>query len=256
MSWWSRVPKAYLRRRLLTVLLMWLGISALAFIVGHLAPGDPGYAILSSELERPPTPAKVAALDHTLGLDRPVLVQYYHWLVSALHGNLGHSYQTGQSVLGVLGSRLPATSVLAGAALGLAMVISIPLGTWAALRASGWPDRSTRLLAVGSAALPSFWVGYLLIIAFAVLWPVLPAQGESGGVSLILPAATLAIAIVGVPLRLVRTSALEVLGQDYVRTARALGIPETTVVLRHVLRYRVLDPRIRLGAGAERKSGA
>src|SRR5216683_838029 len=147
MSWWSRVPKAYLRRRLLTVLLMWLGISALAFIVGHLAPGDPGYAILSSELERPPTPAKVAALDHTLGLDRPVLVQYYHWLVSALHGNLGHSYQTGQSVLGV-------------------------------------------------------------------------------------------------PLRLVRTSALEVLGQDYVRTARALGIPETTVVLRHVLRYRVLDPRI------------
>jgi len=151
MSWWSRVPKAYLRRRLLTVLLMWLGISALAFIVGHLAPGDPGYAILSSELERPPTPAEVAALDHTLGLDRPVLVQYYHWLVSALHGNLGHSYQTGQSVLGVLGSRLPATSVLAGAALGLAMVIWIPLGTWAALAPPAGPIEA---LACWRSALP------------------------------------------------------------------------------------------------------
>lgn len=227
---------AHVGRRLLTVIPVWLGISALAFIVGHLAPGDPGEAILGGELGRPPTGSELRAFDRALGLDRPAPVQYYHWLLGALHGDLGRSYQTHQTVVGVLGSRLPATLALTGVSLGLAIVIAVPLGTWAALRTSRWPDGVTRVVSVGSASLPSFWVAYLLIIIFAVHFGVLPAQGESGAKSLVLPVAALTIAIVGVPLRLVRTSVVEVLNQDYVRTARAVGIPEAAVVLHHVLR--------------------
>ncbi|MDQ1422352.1 MAG: peptide/nickel transport system permease protein [Acidimicrobiaceae bacterium] len=238
-SRWARLANKYLARRLLTLVPVWIGISVLAFVIGHLASGDPGEAILTGELGRPPSHAELAGFDRTLGLDRPLVVQYWHWVVGALHGNLGQSYRTGETVVGVLTSRLPATLVLASAAFALTVLIAVPLGTWAAFRASAWPDGITRVVSVGSAALPSFWVGYLLIIVFAVHWHLVPAQGNRGSHAVILPAVTLAVALVGVPLRLVRTSVLEVLNQDYVRTAKALGTPPLRVVGRHVLRNAV-----------------
>jgi ABC-type dipeptide/oligopeptide/nickel transport system permease component len=227
---------AYVARRLASIVPLWLAITALAFVIGRLAPGNPAEGILAGELGRPPTPAELATFDRAMGLDRPLLVQYYHWVLGALHGDLGKSYQTGQSVGAILLSHLPATLFLAGAALAGAVAVSVPLGIWAAMRAGHRPDRWTRVLAVGSAALPNFWVGYLFIIAFAVLVPALPAQGQSGPSSLVLPAATLTVGIIGVPLRLVRSGVLEVLGQDHIRTARSLGIPERQVIVRHVLR--------------------
>ncbi|MGH9077277.1 MAG: ABC transporter permease [Acidimicrobiales bacterium] len=229
-------PRSYLARRLLTLVPIWAGISALAFVVGHLASGDPGEAILSGQLGRPPTHHELVAFDRSLGLYQSLPVQYYHWLLGALHGDLGRSYQTHQQVVGVLVSHLPATLLLAGASLAVTVVVAVPLGTWAAMRAARWPDAVTRVVSVGSAALPSFWVGYLLIIVFAVHLSLLPAQGQQGPASLVLPVVTLSVAVVGVPLRLVRTSVLEVLRQDYVRTARAVGTPERSVVARHILR--------------------
>jgi peptide/nickel transport system permease protein len=235
-AWSARLRNSYLARRLLTLVPVWLGISVLAFVIGHLAPGDPGEAILSGELGRPPTHAELAGFDRSLGLNRPALVQYWHWLAGAIRGDLGRSYRTGETVVGVLTSRLPATLVLACAAFALTVLVALPLGTWAAFRAARWPDGITRVVSVGSAALPSFWVGYLLIIGFAVHWHLLPAQGNRGFHALILPAVTMAVALVGAPLRLVRTSVLEVLGQDYVRTAKAVGTPPFRVMARHVLR--------------------
>lgn len=236
MSSAHRSTGSYVARRLASILPLWLGITGLAFAVGHLAPGNPAEGTLAGELGRPPTPGELASFDRAMGLDRPVLVQYYHWVLGALHGDLGRSYQTGESVGTTLLNHLPATMTLAGAALASTVAISVPLGIWAAMRAGHRADRWTRVLAVGSAALPSFWVGYLLIIAFAVLVPALPAQGEVGPSSLLLPAATLTIAIIGVPLRLVRSCVLEVLGQDHIRTARSLGLPERRVIVSHVLR--------------------
>ncbi len=233
---WARLRSSYLAHRLLTLVPVWIGISVLAFVIGHLAPGDPGEAILTSELGRPPTARELAAFDHTLGINRPLLVQYWHWLGSALHGNLGRSYRTGETVVRLLSSRLPASLELAATALVLVVAVAVPLGTWAAYRAAEWPDGVTRAVSVGSAALPSFWVGYLLIIVFAVHWHLAPAQGRHGVHSLVLPAVATAFALVGAPLRMVRTSVLEVLGQDYVRTAKAVGTPPSRVLSHHVLR--------------------
>lgn len=236
MAWTARVPKAYVRRRLLSLVVVWIGITLLAFVIGHLAPGDPGYGILSQQLYHPPTPAQLAAFDHAHGFDLPVPIQYFRWLGGAVHGDLGTSYQTGQGVFALLAARVPATLILAGASLALTFLIAVPVGVLSAIRAGGWPDALTRILAVGSAALPSFWVAYLLIIAFAVDLTLLPAQGNDTPSALILPVATLTIAMIGVPIRLVRASVLEVLGQDYVRTARSLGLSERRIIRRFVLR--------------------
>ena len=236
MGWTARISGSYVRRRLLSLVVVWLGISALAFVLGHLAPGDPGFGILSGRLSRPPTPAELAAFDHSLGLDLPVIVQYFRWLGGALHGDLGVSYQTGQPVSQLLLNHVPPTLILAGGSLLLTVLIAVPLGTWAAMNAHRWPDSVSRIFAVGSAALPSFWVGYLLIIALAILLPLLPAQGSDQPSSFVLPVLTLTIALVGVPLRLIRAAVLEQLGQDYVRAARALGLAERRVILRYVLR--------------------
>lgn len=235
-GWPARVGRSYLARRLVTLAPVWIGISFLAFMIGHLAPGDPGVAILSSELGRLPTKAEAAAFDRKLGFSDRLPVQYWHWLVRVLHGNLGTSYRSGGSVFRLLLDRFPATIQLAVASMVLAIAIAIPLGTWAAFKASALPDGLTRVVSVGSAALPSFWVGYLLIITFAVHWHLAPAFGRGGFRGIILPASTIAVAVCGVPLRMVRTSVLEVLHQDYVRTARAAGTPTIRLVTRHVLR--------------------
>jgi peptide/nickel transport system permease protein len=235
----ARLRNSYLTRRLVTLVPVWIGISVLAFVIGHLAPGDPGEAILSGELGRPPTHAELAGFDRNLGLNRPLVTQYWRWLGGALRGDLGRSYRTGDTVVSILSSRFPATVVLVVASLALVVGVAIPLGTWAAFRSSRLPDSATRGLSVASAALPSFWVGYLLIITFAVHWHLTPAQGRKGLVSLVLPAVTLAFALVGVPLRMIRTAVVEVLDQDYIRTARAVGTPPSRLVTRHVLRNAV-----------------
>src|SRR5215468_5075601 len=123
----SRLRRSYLARRLLTLFPVWLGISILAFFVGHLAPGDPGEAILTSELGRPPTANELQGFYRSLGLRRSLASQYWHWLTSAVHGNLGRSYRSGATVLHLLAARFPATLELSVASLVIALAVAVPL---------------------------------------------------------------------------------------------------------------------------------
>lgn len=228
--------RAYILRRVLALIPLWVGITAIAFVIGHLAPGDPGNAILGERLGRPPTPAELHAFDHAAGLDRPVVVQYFAWLAGAARGNLGVSYQSNDSVASILLSHLPATILLATAALVLAAAAALPLGIVAARHRATPTDGALRVLSTLTSSVPNFAVGYLLIILFAVELQLLPAQGASQLSSLILPAVTLAIPTIGIVMRLMRASMLDVMDEDFVRTARAKGVSERTIAYRHVFR--------------------
>lgn len=228
--------RALILRRLLALVPLWIGITLIAFIIGHLAPGDPGNAILGERLGRPPSPGELHAFDHSVGFDHPVVVQYFSWLADAARGNLGTSYQTGDSVASMLFSHLGATVILATSALVIASGLAIPLGVVSARYRSTRADGALRVLATLTSSVPNFAIGYLLIVAFAVALQLVPAQGASTPSSLILPAVTLAIPTVGIVIRLIRASMLDVMGEDYIRTARAKGVTERAIIYRHVLR--------------------
>ena len=228
--------RAIILRRLVALIPLWIGITLLAFIIGHLAPGDPGNAILGERLGRPPSPTELHQFDHAAGFDRSVVVQYFSWLANAARGNLGTSYQTGDSVASMLFSHLGATIILATAALLISATVAVPLGVVAARRRATRVDGALRVLSLLTSSFPNFAVGYLLIVAFAVELQLVPAQGASTPSSLILPAVTLAIPYIGIVIRLIRASMLDVMGEDFIRTARAKGVSERAIVYRHVLR--------------------
>lgn len=228
--------RAIILRRVLALIPLWIGITAISFIIGHIAPGDPGNAILGERLGRPPTPGELHAFDHAAGLDRSIILQYFSWLADAARGNLGTSYQTGDSVASMLFSHLGATVLLATAALLIASGVALPLGVVAARQRATRVDGALRVLSTLTSSVPNFAVGYLLIVAFAVELQLVPAQGASTPSSLILPAVTLAIPTIGIVIRLIRASMLDVMGEDYIRTARAKGVSERAIVYRHVLR--------------------
>lgn len=228
--------RAIILRRVLALIPLWIGITSISFIIGHIAPGDPGNAILGERLGRPPTPAELHAFDHAAGLDRSIVLQYFSWLADAARGNLGTSYQTGDSVASMLFTHLGATVILATAALLIASAVAVPLGVIAARKRATRVDGALRVLSTMTSSVPNFAVGYLLIVAFAVELQLVPAQGASTPSSLILPAVTLAIPTIGIVIRLIRASMLDVMGEDYIRTARAKGVSERAIIYRHVLR--------------------
>jgi peptide/nickel transport system permease protein len=228
--------KAYLVRRLVYLLPVWLGVSLLAFGLGRLAPGDPARDVLGRTTGRQPTEREVAAERHRLGLDRPLPAQYVSWLGGAFRGDLGTSYTTGEPVSQAIGRTLPATLQLAGAAFLLAIVIGLPLGLLAAAKSWTWIDHLIRAAALLGASIPAFWLGYLLILAFAVTLHLLPAFGPGGLSHLVLPAITLALFDVAMLARLTRAALLETLGEDYIQTARAKGLRERQTLIRHALR--------------------
>ena len=228
--------KAYLVRRLVYLLPVWLGVSLLAFGLGRLAPGDPARDVLGRTTGRQPTEQEVAAERHRLGLDRPLPAQYLSWLGGAVRGDLGTSYTTGEPVSQAIGRTLPATLQLAGAAFLLAIVIGLPLGLLAAAKSWTWIDHLIRAAALLGASIPAFWLGYLLILAFAVTLHLLPAFGPGGPSHLVLPAITLALFDVAMLARLTRAALLETLGEDYIQTARAKGLRERQTLIRHALR--------------------
>jgi peptide/nickel transport system permease protein len=176
-----------------------------------------------------------------LDLDRPAIVQFGHWFNDLIHGDLGRSFRTGDSVLGSLLHAFPVTAELSLLAFCLAVGFSIPLGALAALRRGGVADHATRVFALGGASMPTFWFGYLLIILFAVKLRIFPTEGTESPISYVLPAITLSLFDVGLMLRLTRASVLEVLGEDFVLAARARGIPRFRITTRHVLRV-ALNP--------------
>jgi peptide/nickel transport system permease protein len=231
----------YLARRLLSLPLLPLGISLVSFTLLNLTPGDPAEILLG--LQQPgtePPQEAVLALRQELGLDDPLPLRYGRWLLGALQGDLGVSYRSGQPIMVELAQRLPATIMLAVTSLALAMVISIPLGIASAVWRGSLVDGFSRLLALLGAAVPSYLLALLLILLFAVTLHWLPAIGYGSLRQLVLPAVALAVGSSAQLLRLTRANMLEVLQQDYVRTARAKGMRERRVIWVHALKNAIL----------------
>ena len=233
--------QSYLVRRLLTLPVLLLGISIISFTLLNLAPGDPAYSILKDRNSgEEPAPEDILALRKELRLDDPVILRYGRWLLGAMQGDLGVSYRGGQPIMRELWQRLPATLMLAGSALLLAIVVGIPLGIGAALRRASSTDGLSRLLALVGAAVPSYVLALLLMLVIGVKLNWLPTIGYGSPKHLILPAITLAAGSSAQLMRLTRASMLEVLQQDYVRTARAKGLSERVVIWIHALKNALL----------------
>ena len=240
--------RAYVARRLLILPALLFGISIISFALLNFAPGDPAEIILRRQNpEEPPLPEAVRALRQQLGLDAPLPLRYGRWLFDVLKGDLGESYRSGTPIMSELVKRFPATMMLATAALALSVVVSIPLGIIAALWRGSLLDSLSRLLALLGAAVPSYVLALLLMLFIAVKLNWLPAIGYGSPKNLILPAIALAAGSSAQVMRLTRASMLEVLQQDYIRTARSKGLNERTVVMVHGLKNGLLPVVTMLG---------
>lgn len=238
--------KRYLLKRLLYLLPVMLGVSIITFGLVNLAPGDPAELILRAGGVEP-TREAVEAMREDLGLNDPVFIQYGRWLWHAAHLDLGKSFRTGQPVAAEILYRFPATLELTCAAMALVVLFALPLGILAALYRHALVDHLTRFGALAGASMPGFWLGLVLIYIFAVKLRLLPVMGRGGIDHLILPAITLAFGMTATYARLLRASMLEVLGQDFIRVARAKGLAEKWVIGRHALKNALLPVVTMLG---------
>jgi peptide/nickel transport system permease protein len=238
--------RALLLRRLALLVPTLLGVATLVFAILHLVPGDPAEIMLGEGA----APADVVALRRELGLDRPLAQQYARFLGRAALGDLGQSFTYREPVTQVIAARYPATLELAVAALCLAVGLALPLGAAAALRPRSWLDRVARSASLAGVCLPSFWLGPLLILVFAIRLGWTPVSGRGGMSHLVLPATTLALGMAGILVRLTRTSVLTALREDYVRTARAKGASEWRVVAVHAFRNALLPVTTIIGLQA------
>ena len=233
--------RRYVVRRLATLPLLMVGISIISFLLLNFAPGDAAEITLKRQNSGiSPSKEAVAALRQELGLDASLPVRYGRWVSDAVRGDLGESYRTGSSISGELFRRMPATLLLATTALALAVAVGIPLGILAAVKRGTWLDTACRMLALVGAAIPSYVMAPALLLLFAVKLDWLPAIGYGSPEQLILPAVALSFGTMAQLMRLTRASVLEILGQDYMRTARAKGLTETVIVWRHGLKNALL----------------
>ncbi len=223
-------------KRLLATIPVVFGVLLLTFFLVHLVPGDPVDVMLGESA----TVADRTALRDNLGLNQPLFVQFWHYLSGLAQGDFGQSIHTQQPIVELLKARYPNTLALAVAGLMIALVIGIPLGILAALKAGQWQDLAVMLVSVRLSAMPAFWLGPVLMLIFAVWLGWLPVSGMQQPTAIILPAITLGFGLSAILTRMTRTSLLEVLNQDFIRTARAKGLSETRVVLHHALRAALL----------------
>lgn len=221
----------YIVRRLIQGFFTFLGVSVLVFVMGRVT-GDP----IRLMVPETATEEQREEVRQRLGLDRPVLVQYGVFLNNLAHGDLGRSYLQRAEVSELVLDRMPATLELALLSMLIAVIISIPLGIFVALKRNTIWDLLGSTLSLLGQATPNFWLGMVLIIIFAVELKVLPISGRGTPAQIVLPAVTLAMASVGYFTRLMRSSMLDVLGQDYMRTARSKGATNTAILLRHGLK--------------------
>jgi ABC-type dipeptide/oligopeptide/nickel transport system permease component len=224
------------RRFFLTLPVLWLVVTVV-FLLIHIVPGDPIVQMLGEGA----TAADIAGLRHAYGLDAPLSEQYLHYWRGIGHADLGQSLRLHDSVLHLVLQRYPYTLALTVAAMLIGVGLAIPAGVVSARRRDRWPDRSLGLLSLVGLSFPNFALGPILIIVFSIGLGWLPVSGAGVGTSdflrhLVLPAITLGLGMAAILTRMVRTSMLEELGQDYIRTARAKGLSEQTVVYRHALR--------------------
>lgn len=225
------------RRVLITLPVIWLVVTVV-FLLIHIVPGDPIVQMLGEGA----TASDVSALRHAYGLDTPLGDQYARYWRGLAHGDLGQSLRLHDSVVHLVGQRYPYTLALTAAALLLGMAAAFPAGVWSAHHRSKWQDRTLGVASLTGLSFPNFALGPILILLFSIKLGWLPVSGAgTGGVGefllhLVLPAVTLALGLAAILTRMVRTAMLEELGQDYIRTARAKGLSERTVVYRHALR--------------------
>ncbi|MEA3341128.1 MAG: nickel ABC transporter permease [Chloroflexota bacterium] len=232
--------RQYLLRRVISLLPVLLGVSLITFGLMGLVPGDPAEILASYGKEVEPTVEEVEAVRAQLGLDQPLPIRYTRWLGRVVRGDLGQSLCSGGSVWREITVRLPATLELTAGGMIVGLLIALPVGILAAVQRDGVVDQLSRALALLGASVPAFWLGTMLILLFAVYLGWLPAIGRGGLRHFILPSLALGLGTSAVLMRLIRASLLEVLDQDYVRTARAKGLRERAVVLRHALKPSLL----------------
>ena len=223
-------------RQLIGFISVIFGVLLLTFMLIHLVPGDPVEVMLGES-------ASVAdrdALRVDLGLNQPLFSQFGSYLNKLAHGDFGQSIHAKTPIIDMLKTRYPATLKLAFLSLLIGLSIGVPLGVYAALKAGHWQDMMVTIVSVRFSAMPAFWLGPILMLIFAVWLGWLPVSGMESRTSIILPAITLGLGLSAILTRMTRTSLLEVLNDDYIRTARAKGLSEKTVIIRHALRAALL----------------
>ena len=226
----------FLIKKLFSFATVIFGVLLLTFLLIHVVPGDPVEVMLGESASL----ADRDALRADLGLNQPLITQFGRYLVKLAHGDFGQSIHTKTPIIEMLKTRYPATLKLALLALLIGLSIGVPLGLWAALKAGHWQDIMVTIVSVRFSAMPAFWLGPILMLIFAVWLSWLPVSGMDSQSSIILPAITLGLGLSAILTRMTRTSLLEVLNDDYIRTARAKGLSEKTVILRHALRAALL----------------
>lgn len=222
----------YVLRRLILAIPVLLGVSIGVFLMIDLVPGDPA-TVLAGDTAGP---AQIELIRHELGLDQPLPVQYLHFVERLLQGSLGTSIRSGREVMTEIADRLPYTLELALAAITLSTLVGVTAGVWAAIHRGGAQDHTTMGIAVLGLSIPSFWIGILLIILFSLTLHWLPVAGAGTWQQLVMPTVALAVGSGAIKARITRSTMLEVLGQDYLRTARAKGLRERVVIARHGLK--------------------
>jgi peptide/nickel transport system permease protein len=232
---------SYIVRRVLHSIVVLIGVTIIVFIILHLLPGGPAKAILGPKA----SPIQIHDFIVQNGYDQPVWTQYLSFVVRLIHGNLGYSYADNQTVDALIGQALPKSVLLVGLAFVVSLVIAVPLGILQAVRRNKPVDYAVTVVAFVGYSMPEFWLGILLISTFAITLPLFPPSAPQGNTigailsqpaGLVLPVATMTIVTVALFSRFMRSSAVETLVQDHIRSARAKGISEIAVLRRHVLR--------------------
>ena len=229
----------YTFRRAVTSVFVLFGVSVVTYLMMYLTPGDPAELVLRAQTVH--DQAAVEQFREQYRLDEPVWKQYGHWLWDVLHGDFGRSYVTNRPVSAMLVDNAPSTAILAVAAMAIALAIAVPAGVVSAVHKGQVPDSVSQLGSLLGVSMPNFWLGYILILVFSIGVPVrslgvFPVSGAGSLDRLVLPALTLGSGVAAIMTRLLRSAMLEVLEEDYVRTARSKGLAERVVVYKHAFR--------------------
>lgn len=221
----------FLARRIVFGAAVLIGTSILTFIIAFVIPADPAVTMAGAKAD----PQTLASIRHELGLDQPLYVQYARYAGRALHGDLGRSYVRRENVTALIAARIPATAILAAAAMAVSLALGIAMGALSAAYRGRAPDNALLVASLGLVSIPVFWLGTMLLIAAAMWVHWLPLGGYSGASSLILPTLTLALGSAGYYSRILHTNLSDTLDEDYVRTARSKGLGPARVMLKHAM---------------------
>ncbi|MFO8061204.1 MAG: ABC transporter permease [Bacillota bacterium] len=233
----------YVTRRLLLMIPVALAVTLLVFLMLHLAPGDPAYFLAGPRA----TPELIRQIRTQYGLDLPLHQQYWMFLSGLLRGDMGWSMTRHQPVSGLVRDAVPITLELAAAGTLIAVAMGIPLGIAAAVRAGSWIDQGVMVLAVTGISIPAFWTGIMMMYLFGVYWGILPTSGHGTLAHLVMPAMAQGAINAALLSRVTRSSMLEVISQDYIRTARAKGLTERVVIYKHALKNAIMPTITVLG---------